>query len=108
MSKLRFLISQAKTLQQLQRTRFKSTQGQQSPIENLVNAQSLNAINVPLFNSEIERYQYYAGFRIYKNQTWLDLCNLIVMTTCCSNGLFVDNCLHLYNISRKVLGKLSP
>jgi len=104
MSKLRFLISQANTLKQLQRIRFKPTQGQQSPLENLAAAQTINPINIPLFNSDIERYQYYSGFRIYKNQTWLDLCNLIVMTTCCTNGLFVDNCHHLYNITRKVLG----
>lgn len=102
-SKLRLLISQANTLKRLgllARNRFSQTQGQQPPIGSNQN------LNATTFNSQPGSYEYYSAFRIYKNQSWYDLCNLVVMTTCCTNSLFVDNCHHLYNISRKVLGKL--
>ena len=52
----------------------------------------------------IDTYKYYSSLRIYKESSWYDLANIVVMTTACRNKIFVDNCNHVYSLSNKILG----
>jgi len=51
-----------------------------------------------------ENFDYYTSLGIYKDHNWLELFNLLLMTTACSNEFVVDNCHRFYDLGKKVFG----
>ncbi len=61
--------------------------------------------NPSKYQNDDQDYDYYTSLGIYKDHNWIELMNLIMMTTFCSNEFIVDNCHRFYDLGKKVFGR---